>query len=441
MERIMKNSKFLIIFAIIATLMISAEILAQEATEALDFDNYFIDKTMRVDFSMSGNAKEQIITLDKIYQQGRWAGNPSKTVDDLNLGGYYVKIYDVATNRLVFSKGFNCVFFEYRTTEPALKGEKKTYHESALIPYPQRPILFVIESRDKLNVLHPIFIERIDPANDSIVQSNPSPEDKVFEIMINGDCHDKVDFLFLAEGYTAEETDKFKADAERFTKILFETEPYKDYKTKFNVRAVMRASAESGVDEPTRDSYRDTVMDASANALGTPRYMLIYNNKAMQDIAAAVPYDAILIAANTDRYTNGGIYNSYCIFAADNNRAAGICPHEFAHSFAGLADEYYGADVAYSEFYPRGVEPLEPNITALLNPKELKWKHLVEPGTPIPTEPDPNNPDMVGAFEGAGYTAKGLYRSQNRCRMGSGRTFCKACQEGIIRVINHLSNE
>lgn len=431
---------------LIMCLFSNVTVFAEESSQqspghTLDFNDYFIDSTMRVDFFMTGDAKEQLITLDNIYQQHRWAGNPNKTIDNLNLGGYYVRVYDMASNRLIFSRGFSCIFFEYRTTDSALNGEKQTFHESVLIPYPRRPILFVIESRDKQNLLHPIYIKKIEPDDDTIIRQNSNPQDQVFDIMINGHYHDKVDFLFLAEGYTADETQKFKADAERFTNILFEMEPYKSHKSAFNVRGVMRASAESGVDEPTRNIYRNSVIDASANALGTPRYMLTKNNKALQDIAAATPYDAILIAANTSRYSNGGLYNRYCIFAVDNDRAASICPHEFGHSFGGLADEYFGKNVAYSEFFPPGVEPLEYNITALLNIDAPKWMHLIEPGTPIPTEPDSNDPEKIGVFEGAGYTAKGLYRPMNQCLMRSGKQLCIVCQEGIVRVINHLSNE
>jgi hypothetical protein len=425
-------------FPIILVVLFLPVILCAEPE--LKFDDYFVDRTMRVDFFMTGDADEQVITLDGMYRQGRWSGNPRKTIDDLNLGSYYIKVYDVASNRLIFSRGFNCVFLEYRTTAQAKGGVKMKFHESVLIPYPHRPILFVIESRDKLNVLHPVFIRKIGPDDVAIINQKADPNDRIFDIIINGDCHDKVDFLFLAEGYVAEEGEKFRSDAELFTEILFDMEPYKSHKSKFNVRAVMRPSAESGVDEPTRDISRNTVMDASANALDTPRYMLINNNKVMQDIAANAPCDAILIAANISRYANGGIYNRYCIFAVDNRRAAGICPHEFGHSFAGLADEYFGRGDSLSDLYPRGVEPLEPNITALLNPDSPKWKHLIEPDTPVPTKPDPNDPDKIGVFEGAGYTSKGLYRPMDRCIMRSGKEFCPVCREGIIRVINHLSN-
>jgi len=69
----------------------------------------------------------------------------------------------------------------------------------------------------------------------------------------------------------------------------------------------------------------------------------------------------------------------------DNQWYEYLMLHEFGHSFTGLADEYYTSQVAYNEFYPRGIEPVEPNITALLNPKDVKWKKLLTPGTAVPT--------------------------------------------------------
>ncbi len=59
--------------------------------------------------------------------------------------------------------------------------------------------------------------------------------------------------------------------------------------------------------------------------------------------------------------------------------------HEFGHHFAALADEYYTSDVAYETGGTEHPEPWEPNITALHDPATLKWRDLVEPGTPLPT--------------------------------------------------------
>ncbi len=92
-----------------------------------------------------------------------------------------------------------------------------------------------------------------------------------------------------------------------------------------------------------------------------------------------------MIMVNQARYGGGGIYNLYCTFTSDNQWQQYLCLHEFGHSFSGLADEYYTSAVAYNEFYPAGVEPLEANITALLDPKNIKWKELVTRKTAIPT--------------------------------------------------------
>ena len=92
----------------------------------------------------------------------------------------------------------------------------------------------------------------------------------------------------------------------------------------------------------------------------------------LRDVAANVPYDALVIMVNHERYGGGGIYGLYCSFTARSPWADYLLLHELGHSFAGLADEYYSSEVAYNEFYPRGREPEEPNITALLDPGGLK---------------------------------------------------------------------
>ena len=406
----------------------------------IDFADYFTDRTMRVDFYMTGDAHAESITLDRICQQGAWAGNPNHLIDSFNNGAYYIKVYDIATNNLIFSQGFNCIFFEYKTTTPAQNGVAKTYHKSALIPYPKNPILFVIEMRDKLNILHPAFIQKNNPDDSAIIKESPDANDRVYPARTNGPPREKVDLVFLAEGYTADQWEKFQSDVDRFTETLFAVEPFLALKDKFNICGVFRPSAQSGVDQPTRNTYANTVLDASFNALDTPRYLLPNNNPVMRDIAAAVPYDAIVIIANTERYGGGGIYNDYGIFAADNPRSLQTCPHEFGHSFGGLADEYFSSAVAYNDMYPKGVEPTEANITALLDPANPKWKHLMDPGLEVPTIFNESLEGKCGVFEGAGYAAQGLYRPMNNCIMRSGSIFCPVCRQTLIQMIEFYAN-
>ena len=45
------------------------------AQNSLSFDNYFHYRTMRIDFHHSGDAHEEWITLDHVYDYGTWAGS------------------------------------------------------------------------------------------------------------------------------------------------------------------------------------------------------------------------------------------------------------------------------------------------------------------------------------------------------------------------------
>lgn len=485
------------LFTVFMAFSFSGFLIAQPS---VNFDDYFIDKTMRIDYFHGGDAKGEFITLDQIYQQGIWAGSKQNLIDTFNNGRYYFKIYDSSSRKLIFSKGFDSYFGEYKTTDLALKGVKRTYHESALIPYPKEKILFTLEVRNRENLLELLFSREINPEGIAIIKEPLEKGVKVFKVIKNGDPHEKVDIAFIAEGYTSRDRGKFKADLKRFTKIFFNQEPYKTYRDRFNIYGVLKTSEESGCDEPTHGVFKNTVLNTTFNSLGSSRYLLTEDNKSLRDVASHVPYDALFIIVNHKRYGGGGIYNLFCTFTAHNQWHEYLFIHEFGHSFTGLADEYYTSSVAYNEFYPRGVEPTEPNITALVDPKNLKWKELLTPGIKIPTPWEKEEFDrmdaeyqkirgeinekiarlkregasqkeireveeesdqlsrehaqrvsdylqksafwgMVGVFEGAGYSSQGLYRPMVDCIMftRSSKSFCKVCQKSIERVIKHYS--
>lgn len=472
----------------------------QFAQTSLNFDDYFVDKTMRLDYFHIGDAKEEWITVDQVYEQGTWAGSQRNLVDNFDNGRYYAKIYDSSSGQLIFSKGFDSYFGEYKTTNQALKGIKRAYHETILIPYPKKNIRFTLEVRNRENILLPLFSQEIDPSSVSIIKENLDKKVKIFEIRKNGSPHEKIDIAFIAEGYTSEEEEKVEADFKRFTEIFFNHEPYRTYKDRFNIYGVFKPSEESGCDEPRPGIFKNTTLNATFNSLGSERYLLTEDNRSLRDIAAHVPYDTLFIMINHKRYGGGGIYNLYCTFTVDNQWYEYLFLHEFGHSFAGLADEYYTSSVAYNEFYPRGVEPAEPNITALLNPKNIKWKDSLTPYIEIPTpwkkegfdkmdlayqkirreinekiarmkrEKAPQAEvekieqesdrlsrdhakkvddyfsksrfrDKVGVFEGAGYSAKGLYRPMLDCLMFTKgkKPFCKICEQAVVRVIKYYS--
>ena len=321
---------------------------------------------------------------------------------------------------------------------------------------------------------------------------------KVVDVHRGGDPHGRVDVAIVAEGYTPADEAKLKADLDRFRDVFFSIEPFASAKARFNVRGVWLPSQDRGCDEPSRGVWRSTAVGASFDALGSERYLLTEDNKALRDVAGHAPYDVLYIMVNSPRYGGGGIYNLYCTFTSDNQWSPYVFLHEFGHHFAALADEYYTSSVAYTDFFPAGVEPIEPNVTALLDPGKLKWKALVTPGTAVPTpwekaaydarevayqkareglnariaeasragkpagevdglkaegerlslehsnEMDAlllKSPflDKVGAFEGAGYTSKGLYRPSLDCIMFSkgAKPFCPVCRKASERVIDY----
>lgn len=464
----------------------------------LDFERYFENATMRIDYYHMADAKSESITLDKIYRQGIWAGSVKNLLDPFNLGRYMVKIYDEESGMLLFSKGFDSYCGEYRTTSTAKEGISRTYHESALIPFPKNKIKFTIESRDKSNQLRKLFSQNIDPNSIDIVKGDWVKDVKVYKTHKSGHPNQKVDMAIIGEGYTVTEEFKFIEDLNRFTQIFFEQEPYKSNKSSFNIYGVLKFSEDSGTDEPRAFIYKSTAINTSFNSFGSERYLLTEDNKSLRDIAAHVPYDAILIMVNHSRYGGGGIYNFYLTFTTDNQWNEYIFLHEFGHSFAGLADEYYTSSTGYDEFFPKGIEPIEPNITALLNPNDVKWKKFLTPGIEIPTpwekeafdemdlayqkvreelnekiarlkrEMAPpeqikkteeeseelsrshsikvdnflNNSTYagkIGVFEGAGYQSENLYRPMVDCIMFTKgkKPFCKVCENAILQVIQY----
>jgi len=471
------------------------------AQKGPSFDAWFVDKTMRIDYFHTGHAAQETFALDQVYDQGLWAGSRAHLLDPFNLGRYTVKVYDEATGTLIFSRGFDSYFGEYKTSDAGVKGVPRTYHESALLPYPKKPVRFTIETRDRQNVAKQVFSRSIDPAAMTVIRERLIPGVKVVEAVRSGEPRRKVDVAILAEGYTAEEEAKFEADLARFVGVFFKLEPYASQRDQFNIHGVFKPSAESGCDEPSHGSFRSTVLNSTFDSLGSERYLLTEDNKSLRDIAAHVPYDALYIMVNHKRYGGGGIYNFYCTFTTDNQWYEYLFLHEFGHSFTGLADEYYTSDVAYNEFYPAGVEPAEPNITALLDPAKPKWKGLLSPGVGVPTLwekaafDDMDNAyqnvrrevngriarmkregaaaaeiaraeegseqlsrehadkvdaflkasefwGRVGVFEGAGYAAKGLYRPQLDCLMFTKGTkpFCRVCEAAVLRTILYYTD-
>jgi hypothetical protein len=445
------------------------------------FNEWFLPRTMRVDFSHTGGRGEEIVSLDQIVADGPWAGSLTRLVDDTNLGPYRFLVRAPGSGVVLYSRGFSSMYAEWETTGEA-RETHRTFHESLRFPWPRVPVQVVIEKRGP-DGFREVASFAVDPASRAVNPADRPPAGTVWTLFENGPPSAKVDLVLLGEGYTAAEVPKFHADAKRLVEALFSYEPYKRRRGDFNVRAIDLPAGASGVSRPHGGVFKRSPTSTEYSIFDSERYMLTRDNRALRDVLSDAPYDVVAVLVNEKQYGGGGIFGYQATAAVDTEFAEYIFVHEFGHHFAALADEYYTSDVAYETGGAVHPEPWEPNVTALHDPAQLKWRDLVEPGTPLPTpwdkaayeaysaeirqrraalverkapeaefdalfrEQEQHERAMlyameyagkVGAFEGASYEAKGLYRPEVDCIMFTRNMtrFCRVCQRAISRIID-----
>ncbi|NTX37281.1 IgA Peptidase M64 [Myxococcus sp. CA033] len=439
-------------------------------------------RTLRVDYFHTGNATEERFSLDRVVTEPLpWPGHAARAVDDTNLGKYLFEVRDRDTNQVLFSRGFASIYGEWELTTEA-KSQHRTFHESLRFPTPERPVQVLLKKRDAQNAFREVWSLIVDPKDMFVDPSSPPAPGPLLKLLENGPPEQKVDLLILGDGYTEAERARFEKDARRMVDILFTFSPFKERKADFNVWGLMPAAVQSGISRPSTGVHRRSPVGTTYDAFGSERYILTFDNKAFRELSAFAPYEFVEILSNGNTYGGGGILGLYGTVAADSLWAPYVFVHEFGHHFAGLADEYYTSESVYVPSADR-LEPWEKNVTALKDPEQLKWKHLVTPGTPLPTpwskeayethsndvqkrrrqvraqrKPESEMDSLfvaqrdweekflssqkysnkVGAFEGANYEARGYYRPQLDCVMFTRDRvpFCAVCQSAISQVID-----
>lgn len=421
----MKNKKILFFVFFVQSLCTFSQV---------SFNNFFLDKTLRIDYVHSGNATDENFFLLNIKEEPYWGGSIVNLIDTFNWGNNMVEVYDSVSNQLIYSRGFSNLFWEWRLLPEAI-NYSKGFYESLVLPYPKHSVRIVLLTRNKSLQFVTKTQWSVSPDDYRISHDKPVHNFSVDTILFNGNCHQKLDIVFLAEGYTKEQMDKYREDTKKMLKKLFEYEPYKSHKTIINAWAVESVSKESGTDNPRQNIWKNTLFNSHFNTFNSDRYLTTTDLRTIHDVAALTPYDQIYVLTNTDKYGGGGIYNYFSLTSVDNNLSELVFIHEFGHAFAGLADEYYYDEADYINFYPKDVEPWEPNITSLTN-FSSKWSDIVSKKTPLPTPNYKKYYKSVGAFEGGGYVSKGIYRPMYSCLMKEfqgNKGYCRVCERAILQ--------
>lgn len=410
-------------------------LIAVASTRAQVFADHFADKTLRVDYIFNGNASGQAICLDGLSALPTWAGRKHHLAELPLQGNGQIVMRNAASGKTIYTTSFSSLFQEWLETDEA-RNVTKGFENTFLLPYPLQPVEIEITLLDLRRNVRASMKHIVHP-NDVLIEQKGNSHITPHKYLLHNDSPEKcIDVAILAEGYTLQEIQTFYEDADIACKSIFDHEPFKSMKKRFNVVAVASPSTDSGVSVPRLNEWKHTAFGSHFSTFYSDRYLTTSRVKAIHDALAGIPYEHIIILANTEEYGGGGIYNSYTLTTAHHPMFRPVVVHEFGHSFGGLADEYFYDNDVMTDTYPLDIEPWEQNISTQVD-FAAKWKDMLSENTPVPTPAEVSENYPTGVYEGGGYSAKGIFRPAENCRMRTNEypAFCPVCQRALRRII------
>lgn len=410
-------------------------LIAVASTRAQVFVDHFADKTLRVDYIFNGNASGQAICLDGLSALPTWAGRKHHLAELPLQGNGQIVMRNAASGKTIYTTSFSSLFQEWLETDEA-RNVTKGFENTFLLPYPLQPVEIEITLLDPRRNVRASMKHIVHP-NDVLIEQKGNSHITPHKYLLHNDSPEKcIDVAILAEGYTLQEIQTFYEDADIACKSIFDHEPFKSMKKRFNVVAVASPSTDSGVSVPRLNEWKHTAFGSHFSTFYSDRYLTTSRVKAIHDALAGIPYEHIIILANTEEYGGGGIYNSYTLTTAHHPMFRPVVVHEFGHSFGGLADEYFYDNDVMTDTYPLDIEPWEQNISTQVD-FAAKWKDMLSENTPVPTPAEVSENYPTGVYEGGGYSAKGIFRPAENCRMRTNEypAFCPVCQRALRRII------
>ena len=410
-------------------------LIAVASTRAQVFADHFADKTLRVDYIFNGNASGQAICLYGLSALPTWAGRKHHLAELPLQGNGQIIMRNAASGKTIYTTSFSSLFQEWLETDEA-RNVTKGFENTFLLPYPLQPVEIEITLLDPRRNVRASMKHIVHP-NDVLIEQKGNSHITPHKYLLHNDSPEKcIDVAILAEGYTLQEIQTFYEDADIACKSIFDHEPFKSMKKRFNVVAVASPSTDSGVSVPRLNEWKHTAFGSHFSTFYSDRYLTTSRVKAIHDALAGIPYEHIIILANTEEYGGGGIYNSYTLTTAHHPMFRPVVVHEFGHSFGGLADEYFYDNDVMTDTYPLDIEPWEQNISTQVD-FAAKWKDMLSENTPVPTPAEVSENYPTGVYEGGGYSAKGIFRPAENCRMRTNEypAFCPVCQRALRRII------
>jgi hypothetical protein len=253
----------------------------------------------------------------------------------------------------------------------------------------------------------------------------------------SGPQADKLDIVFLGDGFTERELPKYRRRVDEYAKGLLAFDPYRRYLDAFNIWRVDVISKASGITNAGTGVNVDTALQVVFDG----GRMFTANSEPERHMRELVEGfglepDVLVVIANDSHY--GGGEGGGITYVSMHRRGTQILEHEVGHTFCTAPDDTHCLEDEYAEpgeedsVLPDGaVAGLGPN---LIGPgcKPQTWCAVL--GCSVP-------PGQLKCIEGGRLFGKGVFHSlRHKCKMEVIKGhFCPVCARVISVILNSYS--
>jgi hypothetical protein len=379
-------------------------------------------QTLRIDFELKSDSVHCSVNKAVICKELGQNWKQTIPYDSARQGEFRVKMFD-SKHKLLAGYTFSGLVLENRNMHRNDSLLFSVFKETVYFPFYNQDVIVELSVLNEHTFEYEnVWQKNIKPSGVKVI----AKQKRKVEIVKKASRYPSVVFLFVSDGYTTAELNDFKQKCNRYADSLLTIPALKKYSEHIEFQSLFVPTA----------SHRFDLVDTAT--LGVERYYAITNTWRLADKLSGLSVNHVIVLANTENYGGSGFFKRYLVVNAANYYAVKVLLHEFGHSFGGLGDEY-DSDPLLCNIPPAGADYGYPNISAMPNGK-VKWQKWLLPETPIPTPNVEKYKNSVGAFEGAAYCSKHLYRPVSNCLM---RTldpgfFCPVCNEAIEYQINKI---
>ena len=204
--------KNILSLAALAIMMLPSDMQAQ------NFDDYFVDKTLRIDYTFAGNKTQQMIAVDELNVMPRWYGKKQRLSELPVEGNGQITVKDHRTGKVIYRNSFSTLFQEW-LSEPESAGNTKSFENVFLVPMPKDTIDVTLDLRNNRREIMTSLTHQVAPSDILIHHKGekPTPYETLQQAADTTRC---IHIAYVAEGYTEEEMPIFLQDAKEANEAI-----------------------------------------------------------------------------------------------------------------------------------------------------------------------------------------------------------------------------